>query len=112
MGDYADWAVEDSIWGSPLGDYEYSQYQRPTTEQTLQNIASFVGTAKNDKLKEFIDGFAKKQGFDESLCKTKHTTRAKYNFVWNRRKNFKKYVQSQSIRPPKTDVAGEDMSLL
>jgi hypothetical protein len=92
MGDYADWAVEDSIWGSPLGDYVHTNYQRPTTDQTLQKIASFVGKAKDNDLKKLVGDFAKAQGFDESLCKSKNITRAKYNFVWNRRKNFKKSI--------------------
>ncbi len=102
MGDYADWAVEDSIWGCPLGGYEYETTSYPKPKEVLRNIASFVGKKNDDTLKEQISNFAISQGFDES--KPKNVLRAKYNFVWNRRHKFKRYVQSKLIRTTKTDA--------
>lgn len=95
MGYYAELEVEREMWG--CNDDDFIIYTHPTEKELFSKLASFVGRGKNETLENSINDFAESKGFDDTLCKSKSVERAKYNYVWNRRKAFKKYVQNLSI---------------
>ncbi len=97
MGYYADLEVERQMFGYEDDitlSYSHQNHNGWSKETLKTKISTFVGLPANADLCSKIGDFAKSVGFDAKNTKSNAPKRAKYQFVWHRRKAFKTYLQN------------------